>query len=415
MNMPAKPLHSRTLPLPTPAAVNYAPTVVELHGELTNRVVSILDQARACARRSPEIPHKPCDELSELDQVGVGQAVEHPMAVIKQTPTQPTDLRQLIDAARQRIAEVFSDENMLHIPCTELSWSHLRFLGPKDGSDRQASVPPSRQRRLSIIPFPMPSEALKPPPVPNPLPALVNQLRKLIQSPRRQALRAVDSIQVRTCWEIGRYIVEFEQQGQDRAVYGRRLIPKLAETLTAEFGRGFDTSNLRCMRLFYQAFPKCDALRHELSWTHYRALLRVESETARQMHFPVSNHVVCHQATVTRARRKAQNGHRGAIIWFSGLSGSGKSTLAHAVEESLHQRGCRTFVLDGDLGFPSEDRQENIRCTSKTPSHRRKPVSRSLISMDSGFRRNDESGAFRSTRRGIGEMANCAGLIEGGA
>ena len=85
---------------------------------------------------------------------------------------------------------------------------------------------------------------------------------------------------------------------------------------------------------------------------------------------PVSTHVVWHHATVTRARREAQNGHRGAIIWFTGLSGSGKSTLAHAVEESLHQRGCRTFVLDGDnvrhglcgdLGFTSADRQENIR------------------------------------------------------
>ncbi len=144
----------------------------------------------------------------------------------------------------------------------------------------------------------MPSEALNPPPVPNPLPALVNQPRELIQSARRQALRAVDSIQVRTCREIGRYIVEFEQQGQDRAVYGSRLIPKLAETLTAEFGRGFDTSNLRYMRLFCQAFPKCDALRHELSWTHYRALLRVESETARQWYTPASNHVVCHHATL---------------------------------------------------------------------------------------------------------------------
>jgi adenylylsulfate kinase len=69
-------------------------------------------------------------------------------------------------------------------------------------------------------------------------------------------------------------------------------------------------------------------------------------------------------------RREAQNGHRGAIIWFTGLSGSGKSTLAHAVEESLHQHGCRTFVLDGDnvrhglcgdLGFSAQDRQENIR------------------------------------------------------
>lgn len=84
----------------------------------------------------------------------------------------------------------------------------------------------------------------------------------------------------------------------------------------------------------------------------------------------VSNNVIWHHATVTRERREAQNGHRGAIIWFTGLSGSGKSTLAHAVEESLHQHGCRTFVLDGDnvrhglcgdLGFTSEDRQENIR------------------------------------------------------
>jgi hypothetical protein len=115
-----------------------------------------------------------------------------------------------------------------------------------------------------------------------PLPALINQLRGLIESARKQALRAVDSIQVRTCWEIGRHIVEFEQQGQDRAEYGSRLLPGLAQTLTKEFGRGFDASNLRYMRLFYQAFPKCDALRHELSWTHYRALLRVDSEAARQ-------------------------------------------------------------------------------------------------------------------------------------
>lgn len=83
-----------------------------------------------------------------------------------------------------------------------------------------------------------------------------------------------------------------------------------------------------------------------------------------------SSNVVWHHATVTRARREAQNGHRGAILWFTGLSGAGKSTLAHAVEEALHQRGCHTFVLDGDnvrhglcgdLGFSNENRIENIR------------------------------------------------------
>ncbi|MCO6427256.1 adenylyl-sulfate kinase [Nitrosomonas communis] len=85
---------------------------------------------------------------------------------------------------------------------------------------------------------------------------------------------------------------------------------------------------------------------------------------------PASSNIIWHRATVTRARREALNGHRGAILWFTGLSGAGKSTLAHAVEEQLHQRGYRTFVLDGDnvrhglckdLGFTPEDRVENIR------------------------------------------------------
>lgn len=80
--------------------------------------------------------------------------------------------------------------------------------------------------------------------------------------------------------------------------------------------------------------------------------------------------VVWHHATVTRARREQLNGHRSAVIWFTGLSGAGKSTLAHAVEEELYRRGCRTFVFDGDnvrhglcsdLSFSVEDRSENIR------------------------------------------------------
>ena len=83
-----------------------------------------------------------------------------------------------------------------------------------------------------------------------------------------------------------------------------------------------------------------------------------------------SSNTVWHHATVTRARRERQNRHKSVILWFTGLSGAGKSTLAHAVEERLHQLGCRTFVLDGDnvrhglcgdLGFSDQDRQENIR------------------------------------------------------
>jgi predicted nuclease of restriction endonuclease-like (RecB) superfamily len=111
---------------------------------------------------------------------------------------------------------------------------------------------------------------------------LLSSLGELIRQARQRALRAVDAIQVQTCWEIGRHIVEFEQGGAARAEYGRKLLPSLAKALTAEFGKGFDTSNLRHMRAFFFAFPIRDALRPELSWTHYRTLLKLDSDSARQ-------------------------------------------------------------------------------------------------------------------------------------
>ena len=87
-----------------------------------------------------------------------------------------------------------------------------------------------------------------------------------------------------------------------------------------------------------------------------------------------SSNVIYHQATVTRQRRNKLNEHRSVVLWFTGLSGSGKSTLAHALEEKLFQKGCRTFVLDGDnvrhglnsnLDFSESDRTENIRRISE--------------------------------------------------
>ena len=110
---------------------------------------------------------------------------------------------------------------------------------------------------------------------------LLGQLRTLIQRSRQQALRAVDVVQVRTCWEVGKHIVEFEQGGSERAQYGANLLVRLAERLSTEFGKGFDERNLRNMRAFYQVFPIWNAVRSELSWTHYRLLLRVDDAQVR--------------------------------------------------------------------------------------------------------------------------------------
>lgn len=114
-----------------------------------------------------------------------------------------------------------------------------------------------------------------------PLEVLYSAVRKVLSNARGAAYKAVNFAMVQAYWQIGRLIVEDEQQGNRRAEYGKNVLAELAEKLTGEFGRGFDATNLRNMRQFYLTFPKCDALRHELSWTHYRLLLRIESEDAR--------------------------------------------------------------------------------------------------------------------------------------
>ncbi len=111
---------------------------------------------------------------------------------------------------------------------------------------------------------------------------LLDDIRQIIDQARKQVQQTVNSAMVFAYWEIGRLIVEDEQQGQERATYGQELLKTLSEQLTKEYGKGFDIRNLRNMRKFYQTFRIRNAVRTELSWTHYRILTRLENEQARQ-------------------------------------------------------------------------------------------------------------------------------------
>ena len=104
---------------------------------------------------------------------------------------------------------------------------------------------------------------------------------EILEKARTSAYRAVNFAMVSAYWNIGRLIVEDEQKGSRRAEYGKAVLEELSKRLTEEFGKGFDVSNLRYMRLFYKTFPICDTLRHELTWSHYRMLLRIKNESAR--------------------------------------------------------------------------------------------------------------------------------------
>lgn len=106
------------------------------------------------------------------------------------------------------------------------------------------------------------------------------QVSSILDAARKKAYAAVNFAMVEAYWEIGRSIVE-EQGGKERAEYGEALLQGLAGRLTADFGKGFDVRNLRFMRQFYLAFPIRNALRTELSWTHYRRLSRIPDSEAR--------------------------------------------------------------------------------------------------------------------------------------
>jgi predicted nuclease of restriction endonuclease-like (RecB) superfamily len=111
---------------------------------------------------------------------------------------------------------------------------------------------------------------------------LHGQIRELLAAARLQVRRSVNDAMVQTYWHVGRLIVEGEQGGQARAAYGQRTLPLLAERLTAEFGKGFSAQSLWSFRQFHLEFPNLSTAWRELSWSHYRLLMRVPDAAARR-------------------------------------------------------------------------------------------------------------------------------------
>ena len=223
--------------------------------------------------------------------------------------------------------------------------------------------------------------------------SLLANLRAVILEARRQAITAVDVVQVRTCWVVGRHIVEFEQAGQTRAAYGKAVLAQVSAQLTAEFGKGFDASNLYKMSQFYRAFPNLDALRLNLSWTHYRLLLRVDSATDRNWYMNEAATqnwntralerqigTLYYERLLTSKDRqpvRAEAAEKLAeiqstprefirdpvLLEFLGLPGTGKlleSNLEHALIDNL-----QAFLLELGKGFALVARQQRLSTETK--------------------------------------------------
>jgi len=133
--------------------------------------------------------------------------------------------------------------------------------------------------------------------------ALYNAIQAVLAQARQQTRRSVNQVMVQAYWQVGRLIVEHEQAGAARAAYGAKVLQALAERLAAEFGIGFSASNLRNFRQFFQTFAQdeiCDTPCSELSWSHFRQLMRVADPAARAWYAAEASNQTWSVAALTR-------------------------------------------------------------------------------------------------------------------
>ncbi len=115
----------------------------------------------------------------------------------------------------------------------------------------------------------------------------INDIREILKRARSKSLQVINSAMVEAYWQIGKRIVEQEQEGAERAKYGEAILKDLSINLTNEFGKGFSEPNLRNFRQFFLTYPDfqiCYTLCSELSWSHNRLIMRVENSDARKFY-----------------------------------------------------------------------------------------------------------------------------------
>ncbi|WP_343696755.1 PDDEXK nuclease domain-containing protein [Flavobacterium sp.] len=206
---------------------------------------------------------------------------------------------------------------------------------------------------------------------------LFSEIRDIILQSRQHVFRMANSALLETYWGIGKVIIENEQKGKDRADYGKSTLKNLANQLTLEFGKGFDERNLNNMRAFYKSFPIWNALRTELSWTHYRLLSRLNSEEKinyylnesvqnnwnsrtlqRQINSLAFERVLEH-SSVKEKPETIQNLIKDPYIFeFLGLSSETKNS-ERSIESSIINH-LQQFLLEFGKGFAFVARQQHI-------------------------------------------------------
>ena len=132
-----------------------------------------------------------------------------------------------------------------------------------------------------------------------------NEIKNILNIARNKVYKTANFVMVEAYWNIGKSIIE-EQGGNEKAEYGAGLIKELSKLMTQDFGKGFTVTNLKYMRQFYLMFPNSHALRDELSWTHYRLLIKVENDNAREFYMQEAAKSQFHHSCLLRYFQSAE-------------------------------------------------------------------------------------------------------------
>ena len=212
-----------------------------------------------------------------------------------------------------------------------------------------------------------------------------SHIKEILENARKKTYAAINFAMVEAYWEIGKSIVEM-QGGNETAEYGTNLLALLSEKLTSEYGKGFTVTNLRYMRQFYLSFQNRHTLCDELSWSHYRLIMKVENENARQFYIEETiksnwsvrqlerqintfsyerllssngNYEVVLDTTKKEANKKPTDVIRDPyVLEFLGLEGN-SSFYESDLEEGLINH-LQKFLLELGRGFSFVARQQHI-------------------------------------------------------
>ncbi|NJD78343.1 MAG: DUF1016 domain-containing protein [Candidatus Methanoperedens sp.] len=167
-----------------------------------------------------------------------------------------------------------------------------------------------------------------------------NDIRAILQQARQKAYTAVNFVMVEAYWQIGKRIVQEEQHGDARAEYGKQIIKELSIQLTSEFGKGFSEANIKNFRQFYLTFPIDEiryTLRSELTWSHYRLIMRVEKPNAREYYI----NEAAEQNWSTRQLERNIN-----TLYYERILSTTNKGLALAQQERMQKTSPSDFLKD---------------------------------------------------------------------